>query len=200
VFAEEQNRPDVQRRRASWARHVLGQVDPARFVFIDETWVKTNMVRTHGWGCRGVPLNAHAPHGHWRTMTFLAALRHDRITAPFVFDGAINGQIFETYVEKVLLATLKPGDVVVLDNLGSHKGARVRRLIRDVGARIWFLPPYSPDLNPIEQVFSKIKRLLRRANERTFNRIWRRLGKLIRKIPADECARYIRNSGYVFST
>jgi len=129
-------------------------------------------------------------------MTFIGALRSDGLTAPMVFDGAINGDIFYTYVEQVLLPTLKPGDIVVLDNLGSHKSARVAELIRSVGARIWFLPAYSPDLNPIEQVFSKVKRLLRKACERTFDAICNRIGKLIRKIPADECTRYIKNSGY----
>ncbi len=129
-------------------------------------------------------------------MTFIGALRSDGLTAPMVVKGAINGDIFLAYVEQVLLATLKRGDVVVLDNLSSHKNAEVAKLIRSVGARIWFLPAYSPDLNPIEQVFSKIKRLLRKARERTFENICKRIAKLIRKISSDECLRYIKNSGY----
>jgi len=123
------------------------------------------MTRTHGWHRRGAPLHAKVPHGHWRTMTFLAALRHDRITAPCVIDGPINGESFKVYVEQFLLPTLQPGDIVVMDNLGSHKGGAIRRLIRAAGARLFFLPPYSPDLNPIEQVFAKLKTLLRKADD-----------------------------------
>ena len=154
------------------------------------------MVRTHGWSRCGTPLKAHAPHGHWQTMTFIGALRSNGLTAPMVVKGAINGDIFLAYVEQVLLPTLKRGDVVVLDNLSSHKNAQAAQLIRSVGARIWFLPAYSPDLNPIEQVFSKIKRLLRKARERTFEDICNRIAKLIRKISTHECLRYIKNSGY----
>ena len=156
MFATEQDRPDIARRRAWWKRHQL-KIDPARLVFIDETWAKTNMTRTHGWWRRGSPLRAQVPHGHWRTMTFLAALRHDRIAAPCVIDGPINGESFRAYVEQVLVPTLQPGDIVVMDNLGSHKGIAIRRAIRAVDARLVFLPPYSPDLNPIEQVFAKLK-------------------------------------------
>ena len=172
------------------------KVNLNRLIFIDETWVKTNMVRTRGWHTRGVPLKSYAPHGSWRTMTFIGALRRDGLTAPMIFDGAINGDIFFVYIEKVLLPELRPGDIVVLDNLGSHKSARVAELIRKAGARLWFLPSYSPDLNPIEQVFSKVKRLLRKASERTFDAICKRIGKLIKKISAEECTRYIKNSGY----
>ena len=135
-------------------------------MFIDETWTKTNMTRTRGWWRRGAPLLAKVPHGHWQTMTFLAALRHDRITAPLVMDGPINGESFKAYVEQILVPTLTPGDIVVMDNLGSHKGRDIRRAIRAAGARLMFLPPYSPDLNPIEQVFAKLKTLLRKAEER----------------------------------
>jgi transposase len=172
VFATEQDRPDIARRRAWWKRHQL-KIDPARLVFIDETWAKTNMARTHGWWRRGFPLRAQVPHGHWRTMTFLAALRHDRIVAPCVIDGPINGESFRAYVEQVLVPTLQPGDIVVMDNLGSHKGNAIRRAIRAAGARLVFLPPYSPDLNPIEQVFAKLKILLRKAEERTIEGVWR---------------------------
>ncbi len=129
-------------------------------------------------------------------MTFLAALRHDRITAPFVLDGPINGDAFTIYVEQVLAPTLMPGDIVVMDNLGSHKSDKVRQLIRKVGARLLFLPPYSPDLNPIEQVFSKLKTLLRKADERTVEAVWKRIGNLLTHFKPTECASYLRNSGY----
>ena len=195
MFATEQNRPDVARRRAWWKRF-QPKIDPARLVFIDETWAKTNMARRHGWWRRGAPLRAQVPQGHWRTMTFLAALRHDQITAPCVLDGPINGASFKAYVEQLLVPTLKPGDIVVMDNLGSHKGGAVRAAIRAAGARLFFLPPYSPDLNPIEQVFAKLKTLLRKAEERTVDDVWRRIGSLLNHFTADECARYLKNAGY----
>jgi transposase len=195
VFATEQDRPDIARRRARWRRH-QSKIDPARLVFIDETWAKTNMTRTHGWWRRGAPLRAQVPHGHWRTMTFLAALRHDRITAPCVIDGPINGESFRAYVEQLLIPTLQPGDIVVMDNLGSHKGQAIRRAIRAAGARLIFLPPYSPDLNPIEQVFAKLKVLLRKAEERTVDGVWRRIGSLLKHFTPQECANYLRNAGY----
>ena len=172
------------------------RLDPRRLVFIDETWAKTNMTRTHGRCARGQRLVAKVPHGHWKTLTFVAALRHDAITAPFVLDGPINGDWFLAYVEQVLVPTLKPGDVVVMDNLGSHKSQAVRRAIRKAGAHLLFLPPYSPDLNPIEQVFAKLKTLLRKAAERTVEATWRRIGKLLDHFSADECANYLVNSGY----
>ncbi len=165
-------------------------------MFIDETWTKTNMTRTRGWWRRGEPLLAKVPHGHWQTMTFLAALRHDRITAPLVMDGPINGESFKAYVEQILVPTLTPGDIVVMDNLGSHKGRDIRRAIRAAGARLMFLPPYSPDLNPIEQVFAKLKTLLRKAEERTAEGVWRKIGTLLERFPPTECANYFRNSGY----
>ena len=145
---------------------------------------------------RGQRLVDKVPHGHWKTLTFLAALRCDAITAPFVLDGPINGEWFLAYVEQVLVPTLSPGDVVVMDNLGSHKGKAVRRAIRNAGAQLLFLPPYSPDLNPIEQVFAKLKALLRKAAERTVEATWRRIGTLLDHFSPDECANYLRNSGY----
>ena len=129
-------------------------------------------------------------------MTFLAALRHDRIDAPWVLDGPINGEAFRTYIEKVLVPTLKPGDIVVLDNLGSHKGKAVRAAIRKAGARLFFLPPYSPDLNPIEQVFAKLKHLLRKAAERTVEATWKRIGCLLNHFTPHECQKYLVNAGY----
>ena len=168
----------MARRRAQWKTY-QGRLDPARLVFIDETWAKTNMTRTHGRAPRGQRLVAKVPQGRWRTLTFLAALRCDRIDAPCVIDGPINGESFLAYVEQVLVPTLKPGDIVIIDNLGSHKGKAVRRAIRAAGAKLFFLPPYSPDLNPIEQVFAKLKTLLRKAAERTVEATWRRIGSLL---------------------
>ena len=165
-------------------------------MFIDETWAKTNMTRKHGRSPRGQRLVGKVPHGHWRTLTFLAALRHDRITAPCVFDGPINGDSFRAYVEQFLVPTLKPGDIVILDNLGSHKSDAVRQMIRRTGARLVFLPPYSPDLNPIEQVFAKLKGLLRKAAERTVEAAWRRIGILLQEFSAEECSNYLVNAGY----
>ncbi|WP_141302681.1 IS630 family transposase [Komagataeibacter diospyri] len=193
--ALEQDRPDVARKRRFWKRY-QANIDPTRLVFIDETWAKTNMTRTHGRCRKGERLRARVPHGHWKTLTFLAALRHDRITAPCVLDGPINGRSFLAYVEQFLVPTLKPGDIVVLDNLGSHKGDAARKAIRAVGARMIFLPPYSPDLNPIEQVFAKLKTLLRKAAERSVEATWKRIGSLIKCFSAQECANYLKNSGY----
>lgn len=185
----------MARRRAQWKKY-QGRLDPARLIFIDETWAKTNMTRTHGRAPKGERLIAKAPHGRWRTLTFLAALRHDRIEAPCVIDGPINGESFQAYVAQILLPTIRPGDIVIIDNLGSHKGKAVRRLIRSVGAKLFFLPPYSPDLNPIEQVFAKLKTLLRKAAERTVEATWKRIGALLECFTAQECANYFENAGY----
>jgi len=149
-----------------------------------------------GWAPRGERLQGKVPFGHWNTMTFVAALRHDRIDAPWVYDGPINGAAFLAYVEGVLVPTLKPGDVVVMDNLSSHKGKAVRAAIRAAGARLLFLPAYSPDLNPIEQVFAKLKHLMRKAAERTREATWRRIGTLLDAFSPAECANYLVNSGY----
>jgi transposase len=178
-----------------WKKY-QGRLDPRRLVFIDETWAKTNMAPLRGWGPRGQKLIAKAPHGRWRTLTFLAALRHDRIDAPCVIDGPINGETFRAYVEQFLVPTLNPGDLVVMDNLGSHKGQAVRQAIRAAGAKLFFLPPYSPDLNPIEQVFAKLKHLLRKAAERTVEATWQRIGTLLPCFTPNECANYLANAGY----
>ncbi len=187
LFAAEQDRPDVARRRLRWKKY-QDRIDPSRLVFIDETWAKTNMTRTRGWRLRGKRLIAKVPHGHWKTLTFIAALRHGGITAPFVLDGPIHGEAFLAYFEQVLVPTLKPGDVVVMDNLGSHKNRAIRDAIRAAGARLIFLPPYSPDLNPIEQVFAKLKTLLRKAEERTIEAVWKRIGSLLNCFDPAECA------------
>ena len=188
-------RPKVARRREQWKKY-QGRLDPKRLVFIDETWAKTNMTPIRGWAPRGEKLVARAPFGKWRTLTFLAALRHDRIDAPCVLDGPINGESFTAWVEQFLVPTLAPGDVVIMDNLGSHKGTAVRKAIRAAGAKLLFLPPYSPDLNPIEQVFAKLKLLLRKAAERTVEATWQRIGSLLDDFPPHECANYLKNSGY----
>jgi transposase len=154
------------------------------------------MAPLRGWGPKGQPLRGLAPHGHWRTLTFIGALRWDRLTAPCVFDGPINGQCFRAYVEPQLVPVLEPGDIVVMDNLGSHKSAAIGHLIRAAGARLWYLPPYSPDLNPIEQAFAKIKYWMRHAQKRTINDTWRQVGQLVSTIEPDECQNYIRNAGY----
>ena len=165
-------------------------------MFIDETWIKTNMAPIRGWGPRGRRLHGYAPHGHWKTLTFVAALRHDGIVAPCVFDGPINGVCFKAWVTQQLLDTLFPGDIVVMDNLGSHKSVEIGRAIRARGARLWYLPPYSPDLNPIEQAFSKIKHWMRMAQNRTVQDTWRHIGNLVQTIQPTECASYIANAGY----
>ena len=154
------------------------------------------MAPLRGWGPKGKRLRGFVPQGHWRTLTFLGALRHDRLTAPCVVDGPINGLYFRAYVEQVLVPALQPGDIVVMDNLGSHKSAAVRQMIRAAGARLWYLPAYSPDLNPIEQAFSKIKHWMRNAQKRTIEQTWRHVGRLVSDITPSECANYFANAGY----
>ncbi|WP_429913133.1 IS630 family transposase [Govanella unica] len=195
LFAVEQLRPKIARRRAQWKTY-QGRLDPRRLVFSDETWAKTNMTPIRGWAPRGTRLVARAPFGKWHTLTFLAALRHDRIDAPCVLDGPINGQSFTAWVEQFLVPTLAPGDIVIMDTLGSHKGPAVRKAIRSAGAKLLFLPPYSPDLNPIEQVFAKLKHLMRKAAERSVEATWQRIETLLSASPPSECANYLRNSGY----
>jgi len=154
------------------------------------------MAPLRGWGPKGRRLRGLVPHGHWRTLTFLGALRCDRLAAPCVFDGPINGRCFRAYVEQLLLPVLQPGDIVVMDNLGSHKSAAIGQLIRAAGARLWYLPPYSPDLNPIEQAFAKIKHWMRLAQMRTIDDTWRHIGRLVENIQPAECANYFANTGY----
>jgi putative transposase len=195
VLASEQDRPDVARRREQWIKY-RGRVAAERLVFIDETWTKTNMAPLRGWAGRGARLKAKVPQRRWKTLTFLAALRRDRIDAPWLIDGPINGERFRLYVEEVLVPTLRPGDIVIMDNLGSHKGQTIRRAIRTVGARLLFLPKYSPDLNPIEQVFAKLKHLLRKAAERSSDAVCDRIARLLDAFTPQECENYFINSGY----
>lgn len=183
------------RRRAQWTQY-QNRVAPERLVFIDETWTKTNMAPLRGWAPRGQRLIAKIPQRRWVTTTFLAALRLDRIDAPWLLEGPIDGESFRTYVERVLVPTLREGDIVIMDNLGSHKGKAVRQLIRSAGAKLFFLPKYSPDLNPIEQVFAKLKHLLRKAVARTPEAVCATIGEILRLFTPQECANYFRNSGY----
>ena len=192
--ADERDRPDVKRRRERWKRH-QGRADPRKLVFIDETCVKTDMAPLRGWAPKGERLPGKAP-GRWRTSTFIGALRHDRIDAPWVLDGPVNADAFRAYVETQLVPTLGRGDIVIMDNLGSHKTEAVRAAIRGAGAHLLFLPPYSPDLNPIEQVFAKLKHWLRDAQPRCRETLWRSVGDTLDKFKPQECANYLVNAGY----
>jgi transposase len=185
----------VARRRQQWKAY-QDRIDPTRLVFIDETWTKTNMAPLRGWGPCGQRLPAKVPHGRWTTMTFLAALRHDRVEAPWLIDGPINGQTFRQYIDEVLIPTLRPGDIVVMDNLGSHKSSAVRQALRAAGTKLFFLPKYSPDLNPIEMLFAKLKHGLRKAAKRTEQAIYDALVDLLPTVPSTECANYFAHAGY----
>ena len=185
----------MARRRAQW-RAYQNRIDPSRLVFIDETWTKTNMAPLRGWARRGQHLKAKVPHRRWQTMTFLAALRHDRLEAPWLIDGTINGECFRLYVEKVLLPTLRRGDIVVMDNLGSHRGKALRRAIRSVGAKLFFLPKYSPDLNPIEKFFTKLKHWLRQAAKRTPDAVCNAIGQILDTLNSAEGRHYFVGAGY----
>jgi len=167
-----------------------------RMAFIDETWLKTNMAKRTGWAPRGRRLVDHAPFGHWRTQTFVAALRHDRLVAPWVIDGTMNRATFNVYVETQLAPTLQKGDVVILDNLSSHKSPRAAQILRDRGAWFLFLPPYSPDLNPIEMAFSKLKTLIRKEAARTYEDLWNAVGHVCNLFTDEECFNFFKAAGY----
>jgi transposase len=182
-------------RREAWFDN-QPDLDPERLVFIDETWASTNMARLRGRAPKGERLRAGIPHGHWRTTTFVAGLRLTGMVAPMVLDGPINGHAFQAYVDQILVPELRPGDIVIMDNLGSHKGRGVRAAIEAVGAMLLYLPPYSPDFNPIENAFSKLKALLRKAAERTVDALWDTIGTLIQVFTATECANFFAAAGY----
>ena len=165
-------------------------------VFIDETWASTKMARTHGRAPRGERLRSPIPHGHWKTTTFVAALRTSGMVAPMVLDGPINGAAFQAYVDQVLVPELEPGDIVAMDNLGSHKGPGIRAAIEAAGASLLYLPPYSPDFNPIENAFAKLKAMLRKAAERTVDGLWNAIGRIIDTITPEECTNYFAAAGY----
>lgn len=172
------------------------RIEPYRLVFIDETSTKTNMTRMYGRSPKGTRLEADVPFGHWKTQTFIAGLRHDGITAPWVLDGAMNRTAFEVYIEKELAPTLKQGDIVVLDNLPAHKSEKAKAALRKRGAWFLFLPPYSPDLNPIEMAFSKLKAHLRKAKARTIDQLWKTIGNICDLYTPDECWNYLKAVGY----
>lgn len=165
-------------------------------MFIDETWTAPNMTRSHGRCSKGERLRIGFPHGHRKTTTLVAGLRMTGMVAPMVLEGPINGGWFEAYVTQVLIPDLQPGDVVIMDNLSSHKRALVRERIEAAGATLRFLPPYSPDFNPIEKAFSKLKAMLRKAEERTVNSLWELIGKLVGIFQPTECANYFSSCGY----
>jgi transposase len=167
-----------------------------RLVFIDETSLNTKMVKTSGWAPVGERLIDHTPFGHWQTQTFIAGLRHDSLTAPWVVSGAINQKCFETYIKTQLVPTLKKGDVVILDNLSSHKSAKAEEYLKDAGAWFLFLPPYSPDLNPIEMAFAKLKALIRKAAARTYDELWRAAGDVCDLFTEEECLNFFNAAGY----
>ncbi len=195
MFALEQNRTDVARKRRRW-KSFVAKLDPNKLMFIDETWIKTNKIPLREWSPKGRRLRSLVPHAHWNTMTFLAALRGDQVTAQCAIDGPINGDWFRAYVDQVLVPTLKSGDIVITDNLDSHKSKAIRKAIKAAGVRRWFLSPYSLSLNPIEQTFAKNKHWLRMAQKRTSEEAWRYVGKLINTFTKDECQNYHENSGY----
>src|SRR5262245_40559229 len=193
--ASEQHRADVARARRRWIRE-QGYLDTTRLVFIDETATSTNMVRLGGRCLRGERLISHVPQGHWKTITLVAALRHNRMVAPMVIDGPINGTTFLAYVEQCLAPILKRDDIVVMDNLPAHKVPGVKEAIEAIGATLRYLPQYSPDLNPIEMPFSKFKAYLCKAAERTIPGLCRRIGAFTRNFDPVECSNYFRQAGY----
>jgi transposase len=196
IHAAEQRRPDVAARREQWRGELRPQLDPARLVFLDETAAKTDMTRTHGYAPCGQRLEGEAPYRRWQTTTFLGALRAEGFIAPLVVDGAMTSALFLAYVRRVLVPELQPGDIVVMDNLNCHTQKGVRAALEAAGCRALYLPAYSPDLNPIELAFSKLKRLLRKAAERTVEGLWSALGRLLDHFGPDECRHYFRHRGY----
>jgi len=193
--AAEQDRPDIREARQQWQVDREG-IDPGRFRFIDESGAKTNMVRTHGRCPRGQRLLSRVPAGHWKTTTMLAAIGLDGVDAPWTLDGAMDADAFEVYVEHVLVPTLHGGEIVVLDNLSSHKRPRVIELIQAAGAEVWYLPPYSPDLNPIEQMWSKVKQVLRSIAARTVDDLLAAIGDALKQITSTDILGWFTHAGY----
>ena len=198
LIASEQDRPDVVLKRVQW-RDSQAQIDPAKVVFIDETWAKTNMTRRYGRSPLGTRLVEKTPCGRWQTTTFLGALRAEGFVAPLTVEGTINGPLFRAWVEQHLAPTLRPGDIVVMDNLSSHKVAGVREAIEAAGAELRYLPPHSPDLNPIELAFSKLKILLRDGAERTVDKLWKLCGRTLDEFTEHECRNYFQHCGYRYT-
>ncbi|MGZ5031515.1 MAG: IS630 family transposase [Methylobacter sp.] len=196
VVASEQQRHDVAAARAQWQAWQK-QCDLSKLVFLDETSTSTDMIRRYGRTLGGARCVDNAPAGHWLTLTFIAGLRVDQLTAPWCLNQAMNGEAFKEYLSSQLGPTLRPGDIVICDNLPAHKVADVQALIEARGATMKYLPPYSPDLNPIEQVFAKLKALLRKTAERTYDKLWQTIGQIMDQFQADECLNYFKNAGYV---
>lgn len=184
--------------RHAWQKN-QPTLDIAKLVFLDETWVATNMTRRYGRSAIGERCVASVPYGHWQTTTFIAALRHNAVTAPMVADGPMDGEMFLAYVQQFLCPTLQPGDIVIADNLSSHKVAGVKQALANAGATILYLPPYSPDLNPIEKLFAKLKTLLRQAAHRTVDTLWTGIANLLHTCSPQECQNYFQSSGYVYT-
>ncbi len=195
AHASEQQRPDVLRRRRAWV-DTQPDLDPEKLVFVDETGASTKMARRCGRAPRGHRCRAPVPHGHWKTTTFVGALRLSGMTAPMVLDGAMHGAAFFAYVEQVLVPALEPGDIVVMDNLACHRSAAVRDAIQSAGAELRFLPPYSPDFNPIEMAFSKLKASLKRRAARSVNELWEAIGEATDTFTPAECQNYFAAAGY----
>ena len=196
IYASEQDRPDVAIAREVWRAEQAG-LDFNRLVFVDETGTTTSMTRLRGWGRKGKPLLGKAPHGHWMTSTFVAGLAHDGILAPMLIDTPMTGRIFQQWLTDHLIPELTPGSIVVCDNLPAHKVVGIRECLEAAGMGLLYLPPYSPDLNPIEQVFAKLKALLRSAAPRSFDTIVTALKHILERFRPAECANYLRHSGYV---
>ena len=198
LIAAEQERADVAQKRTEW-KEAQRDIDPQRVVFIDETWAKNNMTRTYGRSRQGARVVEHVPAGRWETTTFLGALRSEGFVAPLTVDGPINGGVFRAWVEQHLAPTLSPGDIVVMDNLSSHKVTGIREAIEAAGAELRYLPPYSPDLNPIELAFSKLKKLLRDGARRTTESLWQLCGEVLDLFTPEECSNYFRHCGYCYT-
>jgi len=197
-MASETRRADVREARRIWIsrRQPFMRDKLKRLAFIDETSLNTKMVKAHGWAPAGARLIDHAPFGHWTTQTFIAALRQDRLTAPWIITGAMNQRTFEHYVESQLAPTLSKGDVVILDNLSSHKSSKAAEILNSAGAWLLFLPPYSPDLNPIEMAFAKLKALTRKVRARTYDDLWKAVGHVCDLFTEEECYNFLCKAGY----
>ena len=198
LHASEQDRPDVAEGRATWKANQSG-LNPDKLIFIDETGANTKMVRQRGRCLRGKRLVAQVPWGHWKTTTFTAGLRSTGLVAPFLLDGPMDGEAFLVYIKEVLVPALAQGDTVIMDNLSAHKVAGVRELIEAAGATLLYLPPYSPDLNPIELAFSKLKAHLRKAAARSVAELWDCIARLLNAFTPEECAAFLRHDGYASS-
>jgi transposase len=198
LIAEEQDRPDVAEKREQW-QFTQQEIDPDRLIFIDETWAKTNMTRTYGRSKVGERVSQKGPNGRWQTTTFVGAMRAAGFIAPLTIDGPVNGELFLAWVEQHLVPQLKPGDIVVMDNLSSHKVRGVREAIEQAGAELRYLPPYSPDFNLIELAFSKLKKLLRDGAKRTADQLWKLCGTILDEFTKVECRNYFKHCGYRYT-